>query len=143
VSVFSHYSPRNVPPGCYSLMAEVSFRPGDNRPPDAWLMASCIDGLRRCGLMEADATPVQTWIHCADYGYPVPSLGRDSILERVLPELDQLGIYSRGRFGAWKYEVGNMDHAFMQGVEVARRILTGAEEETVWYPDKVNGRVKG
>jgi protoporphyrinogen oxidase len=143
VTVFSHYSPRNVPLGCYSLMAEVSFRPGDNRPSDAELMASCIDGLRRCGLMNDDVMPVQTWIHCADYGYPVPSLGRDSILERVLPELDQLGIYSRGRFGAWKYEVGNMDHAFMQGVEVARRILTGAEEETVWYPDKVNGRVKG
>lgn len=143
VTLFSHYSPKNVPPGCYSLMAEVSFRPGDHRPPDGELLASCLEGLRRCGLIEGDAVPVQTWVYCADYGYPVPSLGRDAVLRRVLPELDRLGIFSRGRFGAWKYEVGNMDHSFMQGVEVARHILTGAEEETVWYPDKVNSRAKG
>lgn len=41
------------------------------------------------------------------------------------------GVYSRGRFGDWKYEVGNMDHSFMQGVEIAERILTGKTEITI------------
>ena len=42
-------------------------------------------------------------------------------------------IYSRGRFGAWLYEIGNMDHSFMQGVEFVDHALCG-EKETVWYP---------
>ena len=50
-----------------------------------------------------------------------------------------MNIFSRGRFGAWKYEVGNMDHSFMQGVELADRSVLGTEETTVWHPDRVNG----
>lgn len=143
VTVFNNYSARNAPAGCYSLMAEISSRVGDPELDDATLMESSISGLRRCGLIAPDGEPVQTWSHFADYGYPVPTLGRDAILNRVLPVLDAMGIYSRGRFGAWKYEVGNMDHSFMQGVEVARRVLTGSDEETVWHPDRVNGAGKG
>jgi hypothetical protein len=31
----------------------------------------------------------------------------------------QAGIYSRGRFGAWRHEIGNTDHSAMRGVEIA------------------------
>ncbi len=43
------------------------------------------------------------------------------------------GIWSRGRFGAWLYEIGNMDHSCMQGVEWVDHVLSGAPE-TVWIP---------
>jgi len=38
-------------------------------------------------------------------GYPTPTLERDGVLKQVLPKLQEMGIYSRGRFGSWKYEV--------------------------------------
>ncbi len=138
VTVFSHYSPRNAPEGCYSLMAEVAFRPGGCLPGRDALVQACVQGLRRCGLLDEEAEPIHVWTHMAEYGYPVPSLGRDAILDEVLPALEKLGIYSRGRFGAWKYEVGNMDHTFMQGMEIAGRLLTGTAEDTLLRPEWVN-----
>jgi hypothetical protein len=39
-----------------------------------------------------------------------------------------MDIYSRGRFGAWRYEIGNMDHSVMMGVEIVDRLLDGKPE---------------
>jgi hypothetical protein len=47
--------------------------------------------------------------------------------------LMQRDVYSRGRFGAWLYEIGNMDHSAMQGVEFVNSVLFD-EPETVWIP---------
>lgn len=60
-------------------------------------------------------------------GYPTPSLERDGALKQLLPKLQAKGIYSRGRFGSWKYEVGNQDHSFMLGVEAVDNILHGGK----------------
>jgi hypothetical protein len=51
-----------------------------------------------------------------------------------------MDIWSRGRFGSWRYEVGNQDHSFMLGVEAVDNIVTGAVELTLNYPDFVNSR---
>jgi hypothetical protein len=50
-----------------------------------------------------------------------------------------MGIYSRGRFGGWKYEVSNQDHSLMQGVEVVNNLAFGAPEVTYWHPNIANG----
>jgi len=63
----------------------------------------------------------------------VPTVGRDEALGTVQPWLRSRAIYSRGRFGAWLYEIGNMDHSAMQGVELVNRVLL-QEPETVWIP---------
>ena len=73
---------------------------------------------------------VSTWEMNVEYGYPVPTLGRDSALAVVQPWLEERRVYSRGRFGGWKYEVANMDHSVMQGVEWAERMVLGREERT-------------
>jgi hypothetical protein len=65
-----------------------------------------------------------------EYAYPVPTLERDQALAVIQPRLEALKIYSRGRFGGWKYEVGNMDHSVMQGVEWAQRMLEAGQETT-------------
>ena len=140
VTVFSNYSANNAPDGHHSFMAEVSESAA--RPVDpAKLAERCVDGLRRAGLVPADAMPVHVWQKRIEFSYPVPGLERDSMLAELNPVLERREIYSRGRFGAWKYEVGNMDHSFMQGVEIGRRILTGEPEKTVTTPDVVNRTV--
>lgn len=136
-TVFSNYSAANVPEGCYSLMAEVSESAAE--PVDANTVAErCIEGLRRCGLIEADGKVVHVWQRRLEYAYPVPSLRRDDALNAILPALEKLSIYSRGRFGAWKYEVGNMDHSFLQGIELANRIAYDTPETTLHCPSIVN-----
>jgi hypothetical protein len=40
----------------------------------------------------------------------------------------KLGIYSRGRFGAWRYEIGNMDHSVLMGVEAVNHVVSGEKE---------------
>ena len=37
-----------------------------------------------------------------EHGYPTPSLGRDEVLSKALPWLQQYNIWSRGRFGSYK-----------------------------------------
>jgi hypothetical protein len=65
------------------------------------------------------------------YSYPVPTLERDDALAVIQPWLMAHDVYSRGRFGAWRYEIGNTDHSVMMGVEVAD-YLVGGNPETTW-----------
>jgi protoporphyrinogen oxidase len=132
VTVFSNYSPNNVPrPGeQWSLMAEVSESPV--KPVDsARIVEEVIAGFRRVGFID-DATPiVSKWHRRLPHGYPTPWLERDEVLDEVLPALEAMGIWSRGRFGAWRYEVSNQDHSSMQGVEAVDHLLMGTPETTV------------
>lgn len=139
VTPFSIFSPDHVPDPdkTCSFLCEISY-PGDNRAAKRDMVKPTLDGLRSSGLVDCD--PVRTHIYemWAEFGYPVPTVDRDDILGDVLPALESLNIYSRGRFGGWKYEVANMDHSIMQGVEAVNRILFGEEEVTLPFPNIVN-----
>jgi protoporphyrinogen oxidase len=141
VTVFSNYSPRNVPsPGStWSLMAEVSETEHFSRDRER-LVGDVVAQMKSIGLIPDEDAILSRWSTVLTPGYPTPSLERDAILGHVLPSLEAREIYSRGRFGAWKYEVSNQDHSFMQGVEVADRILLGRFEPTLHQPDRVNRR---
>ena len=133
VTNFHNYSPNNTarPGQQLSYMAETSFSP--HKPEDrATLMTQTLDGLVNTSLMKRERRHdlAATWEMSVDYGYPVPCLRRDTALAEIQPRLEQLGVYSRGRFGGWKYEVGNMDHSVMQGVEWVNHVLTSSPEAT-------------
>ncbi|MDX2131139.1 MAG: FAD-dependent oxidoreductase [Planctomycetota bacterium] len=140
VTYLSNYSPFMTPDKAnyYSLLCEVSESevkptPGNaGKNPDA-VIEDVIGGLERAGLLEPGerANIVSRWCYYADYSYPTPSVERDAILSEVIPWLESRGIYSRGRFGMWKYEVANTDHSLMQGVELADRLLLGQPETTI------------
>ena len=104
------------------------------------MLKDCIQGLVNTEMLKPDDEIVCTYHRRFDHGYPTPTLEREGVLKQLLPKLEAKGIYSRGRFGSWRYEVGNQDHSFMLGVEAADHIVNGATELTLNYPDFVNGR---
>jgi len=134
---FSHYSPFNVPGGdterYSSLMCEVSYKVGESPDPSK-VTEQVIAGLIRAGMLaETDRDRIVSRYHrSVPYSYPIPTLARDRALSILQPAMMEKGIYSRGRFGAWRYEIGNMDHSVMMGVEAANHILAG-DKETVFY----------
>jgi hypothetical protein len=73
-----------------------------------------------------------------EHGYPTPSLARDGALEKALPWLRAAGIWSRGRFGSYKYEVGNQDHSLMLGVECADNVLFGAKVRSRQFTSRMH-----
>ena len=50
-------------------------------------------------------------------------------MARAHEALEAHQIYSRGRFGGWKYEVSNQDHCFIQGKELCDRVVLGEPEK--------------
>jgi hypothetical protein len=139
VTALSRYSPFNTPPGegYWSLLAEVCETA--NRPVESsGLGEQTLEAMRADGLLDEGAEVVSLWHRREEHGYPTPFLGRDEVLGCLLPELERHRVYSRGRFGAWKYEVSNQDHSFMQGVEVVNRILGIGDEPTLERPAWVN-----
>ena len=141
VTVFSNYSPANVavPGRQWSLMCEVAE--SSHKPVDAGrIVEETIAGLRSAKLLDPDHEIVSTWHRRLPKGYPTPFLDRDDVLDSVEPFLRNNGIYSRGRFGGWKYEVSNQDHSLMQGVECVDHLLDDGKEMTFFHPTVVNGR---
>lgn len=139
VTVFSNYSPQNVPDirQGWSLMAEVSE--SSQKPVnEKAVLNDVIEGMVNTQLIESGGQVVNTWHTRIEHSYPTPTLGRDAVLYEVLPALARLQVGSRGRFGAWRYEVSNQDHSFMQGVEWVNHVLFGTEELTLWHPEIVN-----
>jgi protoporphyrinogen oxidase len=162
-TIFSNYSPYNQPqadaklPTLYnadgskaktseakegpywSIMLEVSqstMKPVDEEN----LLKDCIQGLINTEMIKPEDEIVSTYHRKFDHGYPTPSLEREGVLKQLLPKLQDMDIWSRGRFGSWRYEVGNQDHSFMLGVEAVDNIVSGAVELTLNYPDFVNSR---
>jgi len=133
VTNFSNYSPHNVPGGdvatLHSLMGEISY--SENKPvaKDA-VVETATRGFIASGLLapEDGERIISRFVLDMEYTYPIPTVERDSALKTIHAWLESVDIYSRGRFGGWKYEVGNMDHSTMQGVEIVDRLLLGKTE---------------
>jgi protoporphyrinogen oxidase len=132
VTNFAKYAAANVPGAdthryC-SFMTETSYS-ADQPVQRAGLEERVEAGLRAVGLAQGRPAVASVHVEQIDYAYPIPTLDRDSALETIQPWLTERGILSRGRFGSWRYEIGNMDHAVKMGVDAASALVTGAGEE--------------
>ena len=132
---FAKYSPANVPDEATdrycSYMTEVSY--SRYKPESrAGLEERVEAGLRASGLVEGRPEVASMHVVDIDMAYPVPTLKRDAALATIQPWLMSHGIYSRGRFGSWRYEMGNMDHAAKMGIDAAHLIVKDTPEE-LWF----------
>jgi protoporphyrinogen oxidase len=136
VTNFYNYSRFNVPEGdaerYSSLMCETTYS-SHKQQNAATIIDETEQGLINSGMIGKNERNrlISRYLIDIPYSYPVPTLERDRALSAIQPYLEARSVYSRGRFGAWKYEVGNMDHSFMQGVELVERLINGVEERTV------------
>jgi protoporphyrinogen oxidase len=135
VTNFSNYSSNNVPGGdterYYSLMSEVSY--SAHKPANRDQIATeTIQGLISSGMIgKTDVQDIiSQYVLDVPYSYPIPTLDRDWALQIIQPFLESNSVFSRGRFGGWKYEVGNMDHSTMQGVEIVNKLVLDEKEST-------------
>ncbi|CAO2652246.1 Nn.00g005290.m01.CDS01 [Neocucurbitaria sp. VM-36] len=162
-TIFSNYSPFNQPQKDVKLATQQladGSKPSSTEPKDGpyWsimlevsesslkpvdgknMLKDSIQGLINTEMIKPGDEIVSTYHRRFDHGYPTPSLEREGVLTQLLPALQAQDIWSRGRFGSWRYEVGNQDHSFMLGVEAVDNIVNGAVELTLNHPDFVNGR---
>jgi protoporphyrinogen oxidase len=135
VTFLSNYSPNIAPENHTLLLTETSvssYKPEDR----ATIVDRVVQGLVATKLLEPEDVGRLASIHTEDveYFYPVPTLTRDGALAEIQPYLLERDIYSRGRFGAWRYETSNMDHSVMQGVEVIDQLLLHQAEKTWQLP---------
>jgi protoporphyrinogen oxidase len=138
VTYLSNYSPEVVPDARrqYSLLAEVSRSPYKPVNLDS-VVEEVLDGFVNTKLLSPEDRKdvVDTHLITREYTYPLPTIRRDDALSVIQPWLETRDVYSRGRFGAWKYEIGNMDHSVTMGAEIADRLVRGTPE--LCWKDKI------
>lgn len=133
VTYLSNYSPNMTPAGeFFSFLAETSYSRFKAVSKET-VIEETIQGLINSKLLKEEdrSLIVSTFLLDVPHSFPIPFIGRDDAIKNIQLFLAERNIYSRGRFGGWKYEVGNMDHSVMQGIEVVNRILFD-EKETVY-----------
>ncbi len=117
------FSPANAPPGCGTIQAEIYFsdkyRPLRTRPQD--LIEPAIADLRRCGFIHENDSILLKDAVINRYANVIYDLDRAAALETVHGFLDEVGIYSCGRYGNWDHAW--TDQAFVSGEDAARKAI--------------------
>jgi protoporphyrinogen oxidase len=132
-TMLHNYDPGNAGAGRWNVLCEVPVLPG--RPLTAHdAVRSTEESLRALGA-DPELLVSRFSQHIA-MGYPVPTLGRDDIVRDADERLRARGIYSRGRFGGWRYESSNQDYGYLQGREAVDAALFGKAEDVYWHPER-------
>uniref|UniRef100_A0A914XM40 Amine oxidase domain-containing protein n=1 Tax=Plectus sambesii TaxID=2011161 RepID=A0A914XM40_9BILA len=111
----------------WSLLCEIGLR-HDEQFDEEEILQKTIDGLISRNVFSSKEQVVDRWLCVLHYGYPIPTLTRDEELRKAHAQFEPKNIYSRGRFGGWKYEFANQDHSFAMGYEFIDRWLLQTPE---------------
>lgn len=121
MTVQNYFSENLVPEGHWALAFEVSHSK-KRKITQEEAVENVFKFLEERGFIKNKKDIVSLYCNSFSHFYPIPTLSRDKNLNKIQKKLKGRGVHSIGRFGAWKYERGNMDHSFMQGVEAINDI---------------------
>jgi protoporphyrinogen oxidase len=119
VTYLSRYSPANSPEGTHSVLAEVTFLPGQE-PDHSSCMAATIEGLNHAGIID-DSAVFYAATAILDFAYHVMDVGFEERREQLLQYLSNRSITSLGRFGALQYV--NVDHAIENAIQCVSALI--------------------
>ncbi|AHC28017.1 MULTISPECIES: protoporphyrinogen/coproporphyrinogen oxidase [Mycobacteriaceae] len=132
-TMLSNYDRSNAGPGRWNILCEVPIFAHSPASPEA-AVDGVVASLRNLG---ADPDLIAgRFVKTLSFGYPVPTLGRDDLLREADKLLLAHGIYSRGRFGGWRYESSNQDYGYMQGRQAVDHAVSGKAEDVYWHPER-------
>lgn len=118
---FPHnFSAQAVPENCSSLYGEFSYLKNTKQEIDQKLAFSLQATKKLFALSESDIL-VEKVIDIK-HAYVIYNKWRDHNLPLILERLAQFGIYSVGRYGAWKY--ASMQEGILDGKEIGEKLLT-------------------
>lgn len=136
VSALSSYAsdlvPDSNPERFFSLLCETTRVNGEAPPSSEEILHNIYS--TNFSNLKKHGNPVTTTQIFLPYSYPIPTCDRDHHLNILQNFLESKNIFSRGRFGGWRYETGNMDHCLMQGMEIIDRLLLDKKETVYKIP---------
>ncbi len=117
------FSPRNAPPGCGTIQAEVYFsdkyRPVPANPAD--LMDRVIADLRRADFVRETDRILLKDVAINRYANVIYDVDRAAAVKTIHGFLNDAGIHYCGRYGDWNHAW--TDQAFISGEEAAKKAL--------------------
>jgi protoporphyrinogen oxidase len=119
VGTTTNFSPAAAPPGHHALYVEATL-PFGAAPGCRALWPRMRRGLERAGLLERGEEPEVVDLIHVPHAYVLYDRHRARVLPGVLRALEERGVHSIGRYGAWEYAA--MEDALAQGMATARRI---------------------
>lgn len=115
-----NYSPENCPPGCSSVMCEVTFRSHEEAPDAAATLAQIIERLDAADIIDRTRV-VSTSVSRADDAYIYYSLDFPRNIGLIRDHLDSIGFDTCGRTGRMEYF--NTDHCVAAAFRYVERLL--------------------
>jgi protoporphyrinogen oxidase len=116
VGCTTNFAPASAPPGHHALYVEATL-PFGARTGCRELWPRLRLGLERAGLLGRGEAPAVVDLVHVPHAYVLYDRHRSRVLPGILRALEERGVHSIGRYGAWEY--GTMEDALAQGLETA------------------------
>ena len=103
----------------HGVMMEISEGPEKTmlrNDLERWIL----DSLLEMGLIKSANEVEEIVLKHATYAYPVPTHGRNDIIEDIQEFLSEHDIFTIGRFGQWAYI--NSDESLYRGLQIGKKI---------------------
>ncbi|HYC77745.1 MAG TPA: FAD-dependent oxidoreductase [Planctomycetota bacterium] len=117
ITYLSNYAPANAPPGCGSVMAEVTYL-GPRPDPDR-TAKEVVEGLVRCGVFAADDV-LFTRTYDNRFAYVLYEHGLEERVATVRAWAQSIGLGLAGRFGNYNYY--NSDRCVRAALDAAEAL---------------------